>query len=133
MNKKTIVLGIVVLVGAGVGIYLYVKKKRAEKYKILDTSIPPIDASGGTGVASGKDTFNPDPYAKKLMVAMKGWGTDEEAVYSTLSVLSPEQRNQIQVHFNKVYGDGSTLEEWFRGDFGGEDLKRVLGYFPGMV
>jgi len=49
-------------------------------------AVPPIigghgSTSGATSVSIAKPTVNPDRVAELLFNAMKGWGTDEAAIY----------------------------------------------------
>jgi len=113
MNKKTIILSVITIVGLGAGVYFWMLKNKRDKYASYD-------------LTTGTSTFDPQPSAKRLEMAMKGLGTDEDMIWSTLGSLSLSQRKQVATYFNANYGNGSTLAEWFRGDLIGKDLTRAL-------
>ncbi|MHC4392424.1 MAG: annexin, partial [Planctomycetota bacterium] len=47
--------------------------------------------------------YNPSRDARTLHEAMKGLGTDEEAVFSILESRTPEQLQELEAHFAKSY------------------------------
>jgi len=72
------------------------------------------------------------PSAVALYGAMKGMGTDEEAIWNTLENKTNAQLLAIYNEFNNRY-PGDDLFEWFRGDLDGEELARAMGYFKGVI
>ena len=73
--------------------------------------------------------FQPRSHAQRLFSAMKGWGTDEEMIWTTLEPLTKEQRTQVRKYFNTYFGNMYSLDEWFAGDLSGKDLQRARSYF----
>jgi len=122
-KKKAIILGTILLLG-GVGAYFFIRMRRKKKYEVIDFG----NTSSSSSETEETPKFNPDGYAKKLMTAMKGWGTDEDAIWQTMGSLTSKQRKEVETRFNKQYGDGSTLKQWFEGDLEGKDLERALAY-----
>lgn len=120
MNKKNMIISVIALIGIGAGVFLWMRKKKRDKYKALDLE------AGQSTTGTSTSTFNPKTSAKKLEVAMKGWGTDEDMIWKTLEALTTPQRKKVTTYFNANYGKGSTLAEWFKGDLSGKDLTRAL-------
>ncbi len=62
-----------------------------------------------------------------LYRAIKGFGTDEEAIYRVLEKASAPMREAIERRFNEKYRDSfDVLRTAIYGDFSGRDLQRVL-------
>ena len=53
-----------------------------------------------------EDNFNAEEIAKQAYNAMKGWGTDEEALRKALIGLTPEQANEVKQVYADLYGKG---------------------------
>ncbi|KAB1270750.1 Annexin A8 [Camelus dromedarius] len=80
----------------------------------------------------GSPHFNPNPDAETLYKAMKGIGTNEQAIIDVLTKRSNAQRQEIaksfKAQFGKVKGGpyyGSSLEEDIQADTSGY-LERIL-------
>src|SRR5688572_23045815 len=77
---------------------------------------PPVDSA-----AAQRDAA--DLY-KAMNGGLTGWGTDEEAIFKTLSNKSPahidEVKRQYQAHYK------SDLVSDLKGDLGGNDLQRAM-------
>ena len=86
---------------------------------------------GNVGGYKGDDTgsFNARAWAEMLRDAMKGWGTDEDLIWIALDNKSKDQLQLIRNYFNRHFGEGNTLFEWFEGDLSGNDLQRAKAYF----
>ena len=65
--------------------------------------------------------------AQALRNAMKGLGTDEDAIYTILENRSPAERRAIEATFDRRYGATSgPLRAWLRDDLSGSELQRAL-------
>jgi hypothetical protein len=95
---------------------------RAGRRKSVTVNLP----SGGTGIPPG---WNPRIITERLLNAMEGWGTDEEAIFNALSGLSQDQLAAVYNDFNTLLPKGKTLFEWFRSELSGDDLIRALNFF----
>jgi len=86
---------------------------------------------GNVGGYKGDDTgqFNARAWAEMLRDAMKGWGTDEDLIWIALDNKSKDQLQLIRNYFNRHFGEGNTLFEWFESDLSGNDLQRAKAYF----
>ena len=62
--------------------------------------------------------------AQKLNRAMRGLGTDEEAVYSTLKGLSAAERSEVKSDYQRRYG--KSLSAALHAEFSGMEKERVL-------
>lgn len=94
-------------------------------------------ANGGSGTGTGgSGTFNAAnarTFANKLYDAMKGWGTDEDAIWAALNNRPQEQRDMIRDSFNQLLAEkheSGDLISWFNDELSGEDLEKALAYFP---
>ncbi|XP_043841987.1 annexin A8 [Dromiciops gliroides] len=78
----------------------------------------------------GSPHFNPDPDAETLYKAMKGIGTNEQAIIDVLTKRSNAQRQQIAKAFKALYGKDltETLKSELSGNF--ERLIIALMYPP---
>uniref|UniRef100_A0A6I8NDR4 Annexin n=1 Tax=Ornithorhynchus anatinus TaxID=9258 RepID=A0A6I8NDR4_ORNAN len=78
----------------------------------------------------GSSYFNPDPDAETLYKAMKGIGTDEQAIIDVLTRRNNAQRQQIAKSFKNQYGKDltETLKSELSGKF--ERLIIALMYPP---
>ncbi|XP_020729566.2 annexin A8 [Odocoileus virginianus] len=78
----------------------------------------------------GSPHFNPDPDAETLYKAMKGLGTDEQAIIDMLTKRSNAQRQQIASSFKAQFGKDliETLKSELSGKF--ERLIIALMYPP---
>lgn len=69
-------------------------------------------------------TFNPDDDAMKLHEAVKGLGTDEEAIIDVLSARKNKQRQEIKNSYKQQYG--ADLEDDLGNDTSGDFKKLIL-------
>lgn len=73
--------------------------------------------------------YDPRPDVIRLYNAMKGAGTDEDAIWDTLELKTNPQLTAIYNDFQKYTGE--SLFDWFNADLSGTDLDRATGYFIG--
>ena len=107
---------------AGAAANLYSETKQGIKPYIRQ-----IIGMGDKSVPTGP--YSTEASAMALRNSMKGWGTNDDQFFNTMTKLTPVQRIEVENYFNKGnLGEGATLEEWIRGDFSGTDLKRALAY-----
>jgi len=128
-------------IGAAIGVsfllFRFIRKQiRLRKLKQRFGSLSTITNNtkgnkGGVTLPSDSSSveWSPRFSAEALRDAMKGWGTSENKIWSTLDPLTSEQRQKVRTYFNTYFGDGDTLFEWFEGDLSGEDLQRAKAYF----
>lgn len=92
--------------------------------------VPYFKSVFGTGITKlPSGSFSAKASAYSLYNAMKGWGTREKQFFATMEALTPKQRLEVEIYWNKQnVGEGTTLEEWIRGDFSGKSMKRALKY-----
>lgn len=67
-----------------------------------------------------------DQLCEQIKDAIYGLGTDEEAVYEALA--AAPNINTLRERYQVVVGANMMAD--IRGDFGGEDLRKVISYFP---
>lgn len=69
-----------------------------------------------------QDQFN--TYASKLYKAMKGWGTNEQAIFNVFDEMN--SRSDVQ-QLIKTFGtkDGMTLKEWLYDDLNENDIQHI--------
>ena len=60
-------------------------------------------STGSSTPGSGLDTRMLEQVARRLRNAMRGWGTDEEAIYSALSGRNQEQLDQISATYQTLF------------------------------
>eukprot|EP01084_Bolivina_argentea_P180025 311024_1 len=75
------------------------------------------------------DEFASQPYdywAKKLRNAMKGMGTDDEALRRVMIGRAEVDLRDVAIVFGQRYGDGKTLNKWIKDDAGGDYEKLLL-------
>lgn len=128
-------------IGAAIGVsfllFRFIRKQiRLRKLKQRFGSLNTITNNtkgnkGGVTLPSDSSSveWSPRFSAEALRDAMKGLGTTENKIWSTLDPLTSEQRQKVRTYFNTYFGDGDTLFEWFEGDLSGEDLQRAKAYF----
>ncbi|XP_041821731.1 annexin A5b isoform X1 [Chelmon rostratus] len=75
-----------------------------------------LQASKGTVKASGN--FNASADAEVLYKAMKGLGTDEDAILQLLTARSNAQRQEIKASYKTLFG--KDLESDLKGELGGK-------------
>jgi hypothetical protein len=63
--------------------------------------------------------------AIRLREAMKGWGTDEDAIYAALNGRSAEELNAIKEAYRRL--TGRELIDDLRDELSGDELERALG------
>lgn len=68
--------------------------------------------------------------ATVLRNAVKGWGTDEEAIFNALTGRSPAEIAAIEAAYAALAG-GETLESRLRDELSGDDLARALSLLRG--
>eukprot|EP00483_Globobulimina_turgida_P001856 UN01858 len=69
------------------------------------------------------DEFASQPYdywAKKLRAAMKGMGTDDDALRRVIISRAEVDLRDIGIVFGQRYGDGKTLNKWIKDDASGD-------------
>jgi len=67
--------------------------------------------------------------ATDLFNAMDGWGTNEDAVLSTLRGKTPAEIAAIRTQFKNHYDQ--DLDSWIKDEMGGDDLKEVNALMSG--
>ena len=132
MNKKTaIYIGGAILL-AGVGFFIYKKRKAKANYNM--GSLPNSSGQGSTysdnsssssssSSSCGGGGFDPKPYAEALKDAMGGMGTDDDKFWDTSSSISKSERREVRTYFETNIGD---LKDWIEGDFSFGDEKKAL-------
>lgn len=115
--------GVVVVVFClGVAVYYMVLSRRkspaeTEEEQALDAEL----SGGGSASMSGMQYAT---YAKRLYEAMKGLGTDEEAIYSVFrSLATRADVLQVIVKFRALYDE--DLTEWLYGDLNNKEIAKV--------
>lgn len=65
-----------------------------------------------------------DTLANKLETAIKGWGTDEQAVYSVFDKLN---NNVDFIKLEKAFSvrESQDMREWLKGDLDTEEIKKL--------
>ena len=71
--------------------------------------------------------FDPTPLAKKAYEAMKGWGTDEDALESAIIGLNKEEAEAVKSKFQELYGE--SIIDWIEDDTSGDLQKRLVATF----
>jgi len=74
-------------------------------------------------------TFKPRLHAQRLYDAMKGLGTDEDMIWTTLEPLTSVDRKKVRNYFNTYFGNGYSLDQWLADDLRGRNLQRARAYF----
>ena len=72
-----------------------------------------------------------ESYCKKLVSAMDGIGTDDDAVYDVFRAM--KTRSDV-LNLIKVFGsrDGETLQEWLYGDLSSGEIQEVNKILKGL-
>ena len=91
------------------------KKERAPEYE---------DPTEYSGTIDAADDFDPDADAEALRKAMKGLGTDEDAIMDILPYRSNEQRQEILAQFKQMFG--KDLKKELEGELSGKLRQTVL-------
>lgn len=106
------------------------EQKKVLEQKANSTAVVKLP-NNGSGIPTG---WSATPSATKIYVAMKGWGTDENAFFTTLDTLTDDQIAAVYNKFNELYetSSGYNLIEWIQADFSGGELSRALAYFDGL-
>ncbi|MFH1808686.1 MAG: LysM peptidoglycan-binding domain-containing protein [Pseudomonadota bacterium] len=90
----------------------------------------PVDS---TQQAEGDDEqqarFDPAAEAATLRKAVRGFGTDEDAIFKALDGKTPEQAQAIRQAYQDMYG--RDLEADLKGDLSGADERRALAMLNG--
>ncbi|MCB9746699.1 MAG: hypothetical protein H6740_29265, partial [Alphaproteobacteria bacterium] len=68
--------------------------------------------------------WDPEAQANKLKAAVKGWGTDERAVFDVLWTGRPDMTRAIEEKYNALYDP--DLEDQLHDELSGDDLRRAL-------
>ena len=122
-SRNAIIIGTLVLAVA-LGLYLWGRSSnRRPKRRKLPT--------GGMGIpTSGGATWNPEADILALHNAMKGWGTDEEAIFYTLEGKTNDQKTAIANGYGERYN--IDLLDAFRDELSGTELRRALSQYTFM-
>jgi hypothetical protein len=72
-----------------------------------------------------------DDDAQKLYKAMKGLGTDEDAIFQVLAGKSTDQLRAIRSAFKGLAQ--AELETWLQSELGGGDFKRAMAYLQPAI
>lgn len=85
---------------------------------------------GKIDLSAGPITLQTIADAQSLYLAMRGLGTNEEAVYAVLENRTGTERDAIEEEFNRRYGATfATLQSALNDDFSGNELSRALEAF----
>ncbi len=95
------------------------KEVKIKNQDLIDNANAEIDT---TKITQTDMQFN--TLASKLYMAMKGWGTDEDAIFNVFKAL--QSRSDV-LQLSKVFGvrDGKTLEEYLYFDLDQEDIDKI--------
>lgn len=113
-----IIIGIIILIIVVVKVKKYITEKVRNQSAVKEASAE-IDTSQLTMTEAQYSSL-----ADKLYIAMKGWGTDNKAVYAVFESLNT--RSDL-MKLITVYGlrDGETLMEWLYGDLNQKEINHV--------
>lgn len=122
--KKYAIIAVIVIVLLVVVIFVGVKIKNVisdtiKEQKQIDEANKGIDEEKLTTTTSQYNTI-----ASKLYTAMKGIGTDEEAVYSAFSSLQTYS-DLMQVMSNFGVKDSMVLREWIQSELNLKEIDKV--------
>ena len=73
--------------------------------------------------------YNPSADAVDLHKAMRGLGTDEEAIFKVLTNKSPEQMKSLRKAYKTLYGE--SLSSALKGDLSHSELDRAMSLLRG--
>lgn len=88
----------------------------------------PLKFPTGSSIPEG---WSPTVDVEQLHGAMKGFGTNENAIWDVLEGKTDAQLAAIYNEFANRYSD--DLFEWFRKDLSGDDLRRATNYFRNIA
>lgn len=126
-KTRTILIILVVIIAlaiAGVIVWkctdikdLIIDKKANEK--LINEANQTIEVSD---ITITQDQF--ETYSSKLYKAMKGWGTNEKAIYAVFQEMN--SRSDVQ-QLIKTFGtkDGDTLREWLYDDLSEDEIAHI--------
>ncbi len=98
------------------------------KNKIADTTTTiRLAADANKEIDTTKQTLTQtqlNTLASKLYTAMKGWGTDEDAIYAAFETLG--SRTDL-MQLRKTFGtkDGMTLDEWLADELNASEIEHL--------
>lgn len=127
-NKGKIYGAAAILVVVIIVVIVFLIKKKKLKNLIVDTQrnqelINEANITINTDdITLTQDQFS--TYAAKLYKAMKGWGTNEQAVYNVFEDM--DTRSDVQ-QLIKTFGtkDKMTLKEWLYDEFNEGDIEHI--------
>ena len=93
-----------------------------------------LDAEGKRqlcAVLFADDMVAAEVISKKVMAAMEGLGTDEDAIYKALGGLTPTQAKVVRATFQELHPDRWTLDEALEDEMSGSELQRARGLAAG--
>lgn len=135
--KKLPILAKQIIVAVAI-ILLIIISRRAMAYLSAKNSIikdqGAVQAHQSAGETASFTTSQYKAMADKLYWAMKGWGTDEDAVFEVINAL---KNNVDFLKIRSEFGirDGYDMKEWFYGDFSSSDIQKInnLLYTKGIT
>ena len=130
-DKTYIAIAGVTILGtlAGFIIVKKLKDKKKEKESLIpgNTPLPNLPSSNTPQNYSSNTSTIPTPdYAaltERLLDAMKGWGTDEEAIFNTLRLLRVGQLQGLIDYFNKT--QEKTLQWWLKDELDSGEMEQI--------
>lgn len=135
MKKSTKIIGGIILLSTGIGVYLINKKPTLKKGHYLDDNPE-------TGISI---KFSPTVIANQLYEAMRGMGTDEDVIFETLTGLTQNQFGSVVKAFglksyNRYTGNQKGiigidlpkygLKTWLRYELSEKQYKTLRYKFP---
>jgi hypothetical protein len=131
-TKIALIIGGVLVLGVG-GFFVYKRFfKKSKGTKNVDYASKIKEAEKPKNEPKPFTQTQAKSYAYKLYKSMKGVGTDEDLLFKTLKSIPKTRGNEVYMvmgSFNKHYGNGDTLDEWFDDDLSGSDLSKAKSYF----
>lgn len=126
-GAKTAIAITACIVGIIVFIFLWKKFKKysglvvdqVKEQELIDEANKTIEVSD---LSYPQDQYT--VYAEKLVAAMEGWGTDEDAIYDVYKAMNT--RSDIK-QLEKTFGmqDGESLQEWLYGDLNNSEITHL--------
>lgn len=95
-----------------------------ETYGTKVTQKSEVDALQAAGVNASYSDSQYSIMAQKLVTAMDGWGTDEEAIFSVFNML----HNDIDyIKLDQAFGlrDQETMSQWIQGDLSTDQIATI--------
>ena len=120
ISGKGLLISLVLVVLAGVGIYIYGKTRG---------SLAPLPLpDNGNGIPAG---WTATADVIKIRNAINGFGTDEEGIFNTLTGKTRDQLIAIKNEYAHRYGE--DMLERFNDELSGDDLQRALQFYNGII